>query len=675
MVRLKSLTCSGLFSYASESPIEFSEHVVIVGPNNAGKSNLFRVIRVLSDTLSGTKNHLSGSEMSPCTSNPYVEAEVHLSLDECHLLSEFFAYQPIEGLSDEGNAKLRIQSLPDQSKISHFLDSIKIRIEWERTPDNLAVRPRAYMWFLKCGFKLSGLLDTGIFQTPQDESPPVQSGTKPMPFNKFLTQIFSSDDPEKKAASFFADRTVVHKSVPLSSNVIDGLPERTKTRARDLLYQLQQKINNDTFSLSHVFGAILSEGIVHASENRNLLRKPLVDTYERIFATDLHDDFSYKYNEMLEKSILYANMEYTKTLEHDGSNIAQLLFSLKNSPHLSDKDRFQTIQNEFKKIFQSQELDVDVSLRYVQKRRARHGPSNNIPIFPEISITEPGLPERILLDQVGGGVRGVLYLLTVVHGIKDSVVLLDEPGINLHPSMLKAVISTLKSSNHENQFLIITHSPELLSNEMFDEDGDVVYIKKMRNQSQIYRLDDETRNEFTTRRRQLGHQIDPRIFFSKLVILTEGPSDQNLLKITNGLANNDPKYNLSLNDTVIISVDGKQNFPKYINLLKAFGIPYVILADYDAKVDVFQNEPTEVISKNGITSNRCIFLINHDLENLMKETDSSIFEQASHKGGRSKVAVVLEFCKLMQEKNPEKPPLDPIVEFLDHCMSQVYEPR
>lgn len=671
MVRLNSLACSGLFSYASESTIVFSEHVVIVGPNNAGKSNLFRVIQVLSDTLSGTKDSLSGSETSPRTSDPYVEAEVKLSPDECQILSEFFVYQPLEDRKDEGNVKLHIQSLPGQSTISHFLDSIKIRIEWERTPENLAVNPYMHIQFLKCGFKLSGSLSGNIFTAQQDESPPLQSETNIIPFNKFLFQIFSNNgDPKKGAASFFTDKIAIHKPVPFSSDVIKKLSEEEKARVRDLLYQLQQKINGDTFSLSRVFGAILSEGIVYASENRNLLRKPFIELFEKIHAEDINDKSAAEYNKMLETSVLYVSMEYTTTLEHDGSNIAQLLFSLKNSPHLSDKNRFQTIQKEFKNIFQSQNLGVDVSLQYASRRRTRYGSYNNIPIFPEISITESGLPEHIPLDQVGGGVRGVLYLLTAVHGVKNSIVLLDEPGINLHPSMLKAAVSTIKFSNNNNQFFIITHSPELLSNEMFDEGNDVVYIKKMNNQSGIYSLDNETKNEFTIERRRLRHQIDPRIFFANLVILTEGESDRNLLEITNGLANSDSKYDLSLKDIIIISVNSKYNFPKYVKLLKAFEIPYIILADCDAKTDVFQNEPTGEISANEIKSNGRIFLINHDLENLMKETDQRIFEQVN-KGRKSKVAVVLKFCKLMQEKDPKKPILDPIVKFLDHCVSKV----
>ncbi len=669
MVRLNSLTCSGLFSYASESTIDFSEHVVIVGPNNAGKSNLFRVIQVLSDTLSGIKDNLSGSETSPCASDPYVEAEVQLSFDECQILSEFFAYHLIDH-GGGGNVELRIQSLPDQSKISHFFDSIKIRIKWEKTPENLAVNPYIHIQFLKCGFKLSGSLSGGIFTAQQDEST-LQSETITIPFNKFLIQIFSnSDNPEKGAASFFTDKIAIHKPVSFSSNIINKLSEEEKVRVRDLLYQLQQKINCDTFSLSRVFGAILSEGIVYASENRNLLRKPYIELFKKIYAEDNNDKNANEYNKMLETSILYVSMEYTTTLEHDGSNIAQLLFSLKNSPHLSDKNRFQTIQKEFKNIFHSQNLGVDVSLQYASRRRTRFGSYNNIPIFPEIYITESGLPEHIPLDQVGGGVRGVLYLLTAVHGVKNSIVLLDEPGINLHPSMLKAVVSTIKSSNTNNQFFIITHSPELLSNEMFDEGNDVVYIKKMNNQSGIYSLDNETKKEFITERRRLRHQIDQRIFFANLVILTEGESDRNLLEITNDLANNDSKYDLSLKDIIIISVNSKYNFPKYVRLLKAFEIPYIILADCDAKTDIFQNEPTGEISANEIKSNGCIFLINHDLENLMKETDQRIFKQVN-KGKKSKVVVVLEFCKLMREKDPEKPILEPIVKFLDHCVSKV----
>ena len=51
LVRLNRLAVEGLFSYAARQEVEFSDRTVIVGPNNSGKSNLFRAIGTIADAL------------------------------------------------------------------------------------------------------------------------------------------------------------------------------------------------------------------------------------------------------------------------------------------------------------------------------------------------------------------------------------------------------------------------------------------------------------------------------------------------------------------------------------------------------------------------------------------------------------------------------------------------
>lgn len=69
---------------------------------------------------------------------------------------------------------------------------------------------------------------------------------------------------------------------------------------------------------------------------------------------------------------------------------------------------------------------------------------------------------------MGSGVLETIYLLTLAHGIENSVILLDEPAVNLHPSLMKSITNSLQNPSLKNQFIIITHSPELAGYEIFD---------------------------------------------------------------------------------------------------------------------------------------------------------------------------------------------------------------
>jgi predicted ATPase len=83
--------------------------------------------------------------------------------------------------------------------------------------------------------------------------------------------------------------------------------------------------------------------------------------------------------------------------------------------------------------------------------------------------------------QAGSGVVEVLFLLTLSHGLINSVILLDEPAVNLHTPLLKSVMNEITKPaevpEHKNQVIIITHSFELLHYLLFEKESKVpVYL-------------------------------------------------------------------------------------------------------------------------------------------------------------------------------------------------------
>ena len=74
--------------------------------------------------------------------------------------------------------------------------------------------------------------------------------------------------------------------------------------------------------------------------------------------------------------------------------------------------------------------------------------------------------------------------------IRHSVIIVDEPELHLHPTLAFKLIETLKNiGDHTNQFLFLTHSPDLIST--YYSTGDVYFIDQSgRAHNQAHRLSD-----------------------------------------------------------------------------------------------------------------------------------------------------------------------------------------
>ena len=97
MVFIKSIECEGLYSYEKKFSASFDEHTIIVGPNNSGKTNLFRIIKLFVDTIS-VRRTLFNYEISHSSSTAYVKLDLKLTKYETQYLVDFFSfYNHIQG--------------------------------------------------------------------------------------------------------------------------------------------------------------------------------------------------------------------------------------------------------------------------------------------------------------------------------------------------------------------------------------------------------------------------------------------------------------------------------------------------------------------------------------------------------------------------------------------------
>ena len=472
-------------------------------------------------------------------------------------------------------------------------------------------------------------------------------------FNEFMNEILESDDPKKASGQFLRSHRVTHDSVQFDRH---GPVEDPPTRLQDLMLKLGK--SSGSVSLAGALATMLAGRIVHATENRNLVQDD-VEELERL-ALEADREGSAAEHDRALLDVLRANSTApADALKSDGSNMARFLFALKNSPDFSSVERYNTIKNRFERLFE----DPKLSIEPIEERRIITNETGRSESFQNrrIMIVEKTSSKHLPLEQAGAGVRNVLYLLAAVHGTKESVVMLDEPGINLHPTMLRGVMDNVYEQDQDNQIFVITHSVDLLRYEM-SRNSHVAHIGNAGGRSRICQ-DAYKTIRLKKEPREVAHVIDPAVFFARRVILVEGESDRTMLDIFGRMAAQDPKYNLPLHSIVVASAGGRGGFENYRKLLDECGISWKILADKDAEC-VFEHDRVSWVCKDGVEGDGPIYLLKGDLEAFLEDLNPTVWEKSL---GKQKVATVLKYTRRLLAKDPGTVPA-PIVKFLDRCV-------
>lgn len=170
----------------------------------------------------------------------------------------------------------------------------------------------------------------------------------------------------------------------------------------------------------------------------------------------------------------------------------------------------------------------------------------------------------------------------------DSVIFaIEEPELFLHPHAQRKLATTLReiadSPNH--QVFICTHSTHFVDLEHYKE---VAIITKhspekgSRVRQCVHELFEGDKAEDRKRRFHMAQWINPdrgEMFFAKRVVFVEGETEKVVLPfLAQKLGVYDPEIS-------VIDCGSKHNLPLYIDIAKAFEIPYLVVHDEDPLPD------------------------------------------------------------------------------------------
>ena len=287
------------------------------------------------------------------------------------------------------------------------------------------------------------------------------------------------------------------------------------------------------------------------------------------------------------------------------------LFHFKNSADPLERYNYEIIQEMFEKLFK---MKFDVTMNQVLVRKAINPilmlrPKNEFSSYNQkndysieldieketLSAYEPNLVfhdnnTNFSISEAPGGSYELIMVLTAIHMINATTIILDEPGKTLYPALLQE-LRTYLVSNKSKTILYTTHSPHLIGNDDLKET--VVCCRdpntnttKLRSLKDIFAFQDL--KTVTLEKFCYNPQIKS-MFFAKKFCFLEGKNDINLfIAIIDKLRERKKKL-----DGEIISLGGKDDSQKAIKLARHLFGEWILITDFDAWIGTENNKTIE----------------------------------------------------------------------------------
>lgn len=165
--------------------------------------------------------------------------------------------------------------------------------------------------------------------------------------------------------------------------------------------------------------------------------------------------------------------------------------------------------------------------------------------------------------------------------LENNILLLEEPGLFLHPRGKKDLLIYLEELSKSNQVIYTTHSPYSLNRLA---NFRIRVISKTKTEGTKVDLKPFRRN-WKALRDSLGMVLGDSFYYADKNLLVEGSSDKLYLTTLLIVANKLRVTNADLNLLSILDSGGCSNVPTMAQLVHSEGRPFAILLDSDGKAD------------------------------------------------------------------------------------------
>ncbi len=168
------------------------------------------------------------------------------------------------------------------------------------------------------------------------------------------------------------------------------------------------------------------------------------------------------------------------------------------------------------------------------------------------------------------------------HELQDTIILLDDPGVYLHPSGQKDLLKTLEEISESNQIIFSTHSPFMIDLEKLERIRIVSKEEKKGTliEEKFYESDYDALQPI---RASIGMTIGDSLFTTKKNILVEGYSDKLILEAMSKICSEKNENYIDPSEVSVLPVNGADKILYLAIFLVKENLKLVILLDHDSK--------------------------------------------------------------------------------------------
>jgi len=303
-----------------------------------------------------------------------------------------------------------------------------------------------------------------------------------------------------------------------------------------------------------------------------------------------------------------------------GENLALFLFRLKVAEKKEERDVYQKIKEWFKEFTGG--LDFDISYKPEEE-----GKQHRLNIW----IVDREGKYQMPIDYVGSGLLEALNIFAVLVGNENCVITLDEPALHLHPIKQRELMGKILSeatSTSGNQFIIITHSPYIID---VNSLKNVVRFNLEENETKVYSLAEvfsQERKAEDIKKKFLQNPQYKYIPFARGVIIAEGESEEIGIPLLLQKAG----FDLEKYDIELFNAGSDTNFEIPIKIADALYVPYVVVCDSKAIVNNGSSQIKKALQHKMKPADK------ESVENILKEVNQTISQQTARERIRSIVA-------------------------------------
>lgn len=228
---------------------------------------------------------------------------------------------------------------------------------------------------------------------------------------------------------------------------------------------------------------------------------------------------------------------------------------------------------------QNQDLDVEFDIKSDPKDRAPYNSGPNL--YIRIKNRRHGV--TVPFDQRSKGFIWFFSFLVWFDAIQsrvgtndDLILLLDEPGLNLHALAQADLLAYIGELSQNHQIIFSTHSPFMVDSARI-EDVRVVEDKPKEGTKITGELAGSSDESVFPLQAALGYSIAQNLFIAKRNILIEGPADLIILQHMSSVL--EQAGLKSLTDGILVPVGGLDKLATFVALLGSNKLKLVVLHD------------------------------------------------------------------------------------------------